>query len=129
MLQKSEERDVEVTRDDQAMINSFGRLNARMHELEAEKRLKEEDITNLQDASNELILADDGDDPIFFSLGESFVGQDKTYVEEFLEQKESSLKSEIDNINTEIQSIKQILSGLKVKLYAKFSSSINLEED
>lgn len=86
-LQKTEERDVDVTREDQAMINSFGRLNARMHELEAEKRLKEvlyfiflvlfyffpfllnynlfqEDINNLQDASNELILAEDGDDPI-----------------------------------------------------------------
>ena len=72
---------MDVTWEDQAMINCFGRLNARMHELEAEKRIKEvllqyypcpkkiltslqEDINNLQDASNELILAEDEDELI-----------------------------------------------------------------
>lgn len=44
-------------------INQFGRLNTRMHELEDEIKEKRSQHDQLDDAANELILADD-DEPV-----------------------------------------------------------------
>jgi len=52
-----------VNRADQHAINSFGRLNTRMHELEEELKEKSSQHELLDDAANEIILADD-DEPI-----------------------------------------------------------------
>ena len=58
-----QEEDVEVCWEDQKSINSFGRLNTRMHELEEELKEKAAQHELLDDAANEIILADD-DEPI-----------------------------------------------------------------
>ena len=55
--------DVEVRREDQKAINTFGRLNGRLHELEEELKEKNSAHELLDDAQNELILADD-DEPV-----------------------------------------------------------------
>ena len=52
-----------MNRADQHAINSFGRLNTRMHELEEELKEKSSQHELLDDAANEIILADD-DEPI-----------------------------------------------------------------
>ena len=49
--------------EDQQRINQFGRLNGRMHDLEDELKSKSSEYELLDDAANELILADD-DEPI-----------------------------------------------------------------
>jgi len=128
MLNPSEEREAEVTWEDQQNINTFGRLNARLHECEAEIKAKEDEITNLQDASNEIILADD-DEGVRYHLGEVFIEVSKDELEIHLEQQETKLKADIDNTTQEIAAIRKTLAELKVKLYTKFSTSINLEED
>lgn len=45
--------------EDQQKINTFGRLNNRMHDLEDEIKEKRSKAELLDDAANELILADD----------------------------------------------------------------------
>ena len=60
---KEPEDDVEVRLEDQKAINSFGRLNTRMNELEEELKEKRSLYDQLDDAANEIILADD-DEPI-----------------------------------------------------------------
>ena len=55
--------DVEVRLEDQQHINAFGRLNGRMHELEDDLKKINSDHELLDDAANELILADD-DEPV-----------------------------------------------------------------
>jgi hypothetical protein len=57
------EDDVEVRLDDQKAINTFGRLNTRLHELTEEIKEKRSLHDQLDDAANELILADD-DEPV-----------------------------------------------------------------
>lgn len=64
-----------------------------------------------------------------YRLGEVFVEIPKDQVEEYLTKHEEVLNKEIENINEEIASIKKTLAELKIKLYSKFSSSINLEEE
>eukprot|EP00965_Chrysotila_dentata_P041571 1378391-Pleurochrysis_carterae.AAC.2 len=57
------EEDVEVRLEDQKAINTFGRLNTRLNELEEEIKEKRSLYDQLDDAANEIILADD-DEPI-----------------------------------------------------------------
>jgi len=55
--------DVEVRPEDQRAINSFGRLNNRKHDVEDEIKEKQAFHDLLDDASNEMILADE-DEPV-----------------------------------------------------------------
>ena len=55
--------DVEVRLEDQQHINTFGRLNGRMHDVEDDLKAKQSQYDLLDDAANEIILADD-DEPI-----------------------------------------------------------------
>ena len=48
-----------VRLEDQQHINAFGRLNGRMHDLEDDLKAKQSKHELLDDAQNELILADD----------------------------------------------------------------------
>ena len=58
-MAEEKELDVEVRLEDQQNINAFGRLNGRMHDLEDEVKAKQSEHELLDDAQNELILADD----------------------------------------------------------------------
>ena len=49
ILEREEENDAEVRREDQEHINRFGRLNARLHELRDEKAELKVDIIYLFD--------------------------------------------------------------------------------
>ena len=50
---------VEVRREDQQRINKFSACNRQMQELSDEEKTLKEDLQNLQDATDELLLADD----------------------------------------------------------------------
>ena len=55
--------DVEVRLEDQQRINMFGRLNGRLHDVEDDLKAKQSQFELLDDAANEIILADD-EEPI-----------------------------------------------------------------
>eukprot|EP01113_Clastostelium_recurvatum_P017357 TRINITY_DN2034_c0_g1_i1.p1 TRINITY_DN2034_c0_g1~~TRINITY_DN2034_c0_g1_i1.p1 ORF type:complete len:131 (-),score=33.43 TRINITY_DN2034_c0_g1_i1:50-442(-) len=130
MLGKGTEVEVDVTWEDQKMINMFGRLTARRHELEAERRVKTEELTNIEDASNEIILLDDDQvGNVKFSIGEAYVDLSKADTEERLNGLEERIKADIARIEKDVAAIQLTLGELKIKLYAKFSNSINLEEE
>lgn len=125
--QKAVDVEVQVTWEDQKNINAFGRLNGRMHEFEEDISKKQEELLYLEDASNELILLDD-DEPVRYKMGEIFVEVSKDEAEQLLEKATSKLSEEIDTLQDEVSKIKKTLAELKVKLYAKFGSAINLDE-
>ena len=50
---------VEVRREDQMNINKFSACNRAMQELTSEEAVLKQDLQNLQDATDELLLADD----------------------------------------------------------------------
>jgi len=119
--------EVEVTWEDQKNINAFGRLNGHMHEIEDEIVKKKEELLNLEEASNELILLDD-DEPVRFKMGEIFVEVPKEEAEQMIERATTQASEEVDALGEKVTSIKKTLAELKVKLYGKFGSAINLEE-
>ena len=50
---------VEVRREDQQRINKFSACNRQLQELTSDEKQLKEDLQNLQDATDELLLADD----------------------------------------------------------------------
>lgn len=109
------------------MINLFGRLNLKLHDLEDEHKQTQELINNVQDAANELLLADD-DTEVKYQMGEVYVDISKDEADAIIQKEEEKFNSQLQKIANEIEEIKKILAELKVKLYGKFGSSINLEE-
>jgi hypothetical protein len=56
-LQPAESSDVEVTREDQMMINQFSFLNSKMHELIAEAKVKQVVHSSPLSLSHSLLLS------------------------------------------------------------------------
>jgi chaperonin cofactor prefoldin len=62
-------------------------------------------------------------------MGEAFVELPKDEADALLDKRKEEIQQEMEEIGNEIDSIKKTLAELKVKLYGKFKTSINLEED
>eukprot|EP00900_Chrysochromulina_parva_P002691 jgi/Chrpa1/12422/Chrysochromulina_OHIO_Genome00000032-RA len=126
-MSTNEDKDVEVRREDQDCINQFGRLNGRMHDIEDELKAAQSKYELLDDASNEIILADD-DVPVRYLFGECFFELSKDSTDEMLEKQKSEVQEQIDSHKAELLTIRETLADLKGKLYGRFGKNINLEE-
>uniref|UniRef100_A0A6T8A4P7 Prefoldin subunit 4 n=1 Tax=Prymnesium polylepis TaxID=72548 RepID=A0A6T8A4P7_9EUKA len=119
--------DVEVRWEDQQKINTFGRLNTRMHDLEDEIKEKVSKSELLDDAANEIILADD-DELIRYVFGECYFEVSKDRADELLEEQKAKVDEEVETLKKELGGINDTLTNLKKQLYARFGGNINLEE-
>ncbi|KAI3995702.1 hypothetical protein MKX01_020775 [Papaver californicum] len=126
MQQQGGGSEMEVTWEDQQNINKFGRLNNRYHELEDEIKIAKEANENLEDASNELILADE--DSVKFQIGEVFVHMSTDEVESKIDQMKEMTSKNLERLEEKASLFSQ-MAELKKILYGKFKDSINLEED
>ncbi|EGG15046.1 prefoldin beta-like domain containing protein [Cavenderia fasciculata] len=127
MIDKHDEIDLEVSHADQKMINTFGRLNNRKHELLRQKKFKQEDLEKATDAQDDVFLADD-ETKFKYMMGEAYIETEKSETEELIEKYMAQLEEDIKKIDEEIEDIAEVHKELKVHLYAKFKTSINLEE-
>ncbi len=50
---------MDVRPEDQAMINEFSRLNARLHEIQQDSKGLKEKLEHLEDATTELMMGGD----------------------------------------------------------------------
>ncbi|CAN6884224.1 unnamed protein product [Brassica oleracea] len=124
---KSSGSEMEVTWQDQQNINTFSRFNNRFHELEDEIKFAKEKCDNLEDAGNELILADE--EMVRFQIGEVFAHVPKDEVETRIEEMKEATCKTLEKLEQEKESLISQMAELKKLLYAKFKDSINLEED
>ncbi|XP_071824152.1 prefoldin subunit 4-like isoform X1 [Apostichopus japonicus] len=123
-----EKEDVNITFEDQQKINKFATNTNKLTEVEDEIQSKKKQLQNLQDAADELELADE-DEAVPYRVGEVFVYQTSEEALKLVEQTKQSLEGDISLLNKDADAIKEILSQLKVQLYAKFGNNINLEMD
>ncbi|XP_028667755.1 prefoldin subunit 4 [Erpetoichthys calabaricus] len=121
--------DVNVTFEDQQKINKFARNTSRMTELREEIESKKKSLQNLEDASEDIMMLDDDSLLIPYQIGDVFISHSQEETQEMLEAAKETLKEEIRDLEEKVGSIQQVLSDLKVQLYAKFGSNINLEAD
>merc|ERR1711998_479851 len=101
--------------------------NTRMHDLEDEIKEKVSKSELLDDAANEIILADD-DEPIRYVFGECYFEVSKDRADELLEEQKGKVDEEIEGLKSELDGINETLASLKKQLYARFGKNINLEE-
>uniref|UniRef100_S4R7L1 Prefoldin subunit 4 n=1 Tax=Petromyzon marinus TaxID=7757 RepID=S4R7L1_PETMA len=121
--------DVNVTFEDQQQINKFARNNTRLVDLKDEIELKKKELQNLQDAADDLMMLDDDSMLIPYHIGEVFICHSQEETQEMLEAAKKSMEEEIAALEARAVTIKKLLSELKVQLYAKFGTNINLEAD
>jgi len=118
--------EVEVTWEDQKMINQFGRLNNKFHEYTVELKGKQTDLEDLREAENEILIAEE--ELVKYRVGEIYVSVPQTTAEEMIAEETKQVEKQVDHLTHQMEEIKQVMAQLKVKLYAKFGKSINLEE-
>ncbi|XP_004862848.1 prefoldin subunit 4-like [Heterocephalus glaber] len=127
-MKKAAAEDVSVTFEDQQKINKFARNTGRITELKEEIELKKKQLQNLEDACDDIMLADDDSLMIPYQIGDVFISHSQE-TQDMLEEAKKNLQEEIDTLESRVESIQRVLADLKVQLYVKFSSNINLEAD
>ncbi|MXQ89525.1 hypothetical protein E5288_WYG000929 [Bos mutus] len=128
-MKKAAAEDVNVTFEDQQKINKFARNTSRITELKEEIEVKKKQLQNLEDACEDIMLADDDCLMIPYHIGDVFISHSQEETQEMLEEAKKNLQEEIDALESRVESIQRVLADLKVQLYAKFGSNINLEAD
>ncbi|XP_038865976.1 prefoldin subunit 4-like [Salvelinus namaycush] len=121
--------DVNVTFEDQKKINTFARNTNRMTEFKDEIESKKKSLQNLQDASDDLMMAEDDTLLVPYQIGDVFISHTQEETQEMLEAAKEQLQQEIKDLEGKVSAIQQVLGDLKVQLYAKFGNNINLEAD
>ncbi|XP_007944993.1 LOW QUALITY PROTEIN: prefoldin subunit 4-like [Orycteropus afer afer] len=121
--------DVSVTFEDQQKINNFARNMSRITELKEEIEVKKKQLQNLEDACDDIMLADDDCLMIPYQVSDVFISHLQEETQEMLEEAKKNLQEEIDALESRVESIHWVLADLKVQLYPKFRSNINLKAD
>ena len=88
---------------------------------------KKKELTNLNDAIEELIIFDESD-MVPFQYGEVFTHLTVDDANKELERAKKVLENEIKTLENKVNTTKKLLAELKTQLYAKFGNKINLEE-
>ncbi|KAF7995321.1 hypothetical protein HCN44_006428 [Aphidius gifuensis] len=120
--------DIHISYEDQQKINKFAKQNAQMDDFKEELKIKQNDLKNLEDACDEMALMDD-DVKVAYRIGDLFVNQDLEKTQKCLEEAKEKKLEEIAELESKCADLKTIMTDLKVSLYAKFGSHINLENE
>ncbi|KAG6868391.1 hypothetical protein C0993_003807 [Termitomyces sp. T159_Od127] len=95
-------------------------LEEKLHVLKQEKEA-------LDDLAMELELADE-DELVLYRVGEAFLHLPLSQAQKRLERDQSHIDTRISTLSTSSEDCDTQMKALKVQLYAKFGSAINLDE-
>ena len=123
---KLQKQDTEIERQDQEKINAFARANLKAHELRQEIKKIKEEMDNLEDAA--LQIEESMGEDIKLFLGECFVSVDEDQGTNYVEKVTEEKQAEMENKQDQLEQLTKEMKSFKTYLYAKFGSSINLEE-
>ena len=122
--------DVQVTKQDQDKINTFGKLHVQMKEYMALCEDAQRELLAVQDASADALgMDEDAAGALMLRVGECFfeVTPDEAVAE--LEKREADAQHEVDDLQKKIGERRAQLDELKHELYDKFGrNAINLGE-
>lgn len=124
---QSIDEDVHISYEDQSKINKFAINNTKLHDFQDDLVEKRKELTNLNEAIDELVILDESE-TIPFQYGEIFTHLSVEEANQELERSKKLIEDEISSLENRVSSTKKILSDLKTQLYAKFGNKINLEE-
>ena len=125
---KLAKQDTHVERADQEKINQFSKLNMKHHELKDDIEKLKEELENLVDAIQAIdeTLGEEGALKLFMT--EAMVSVSDEAATSYVEQLQEEKQNELDEKRDKLEEMEGQMRDLKSYLYAKFGSSINLEE-
>jgi len=126
MLSQDEEKDVEVTWEDQQRINNFSKYNIRLQRITDQLEKAQLQKEALDDVAVDIELADD-EKPILYRIGEAFVHLPLDKAQERLASDQERVQTELSGLQHAADECKSVMQDLKLQLYSKFGSSINLD--
>jgi len=127
-FQPDPDADVQITFEDQMRINQFANHVAKIEDLKEDLKIKKNDLTNIEEAIEEIELVDD--EQIQFLIGEVFIYNNVEKTQSLLKEAKKNKEDEIKNIETKIIEIQAVMTVLKTELYGKFGQkNIYLEND
>ncbi|XP_013373844.1 PREDICTED: prefoldin subunit 4 isoform X1 [Chinchilla lanigera] len=85
-MKKAAAEDVNVTFEDQQKINKFARNTSRITELKEEIEVKKKQLQNLEDACDDIMLAEDDCLMIPYQIGDVFISHSQEETQEMLEE-------------------------------------------
>jgi len=129
MLPQEEENDdaAEFTWEDQQRINSFSQLNNRLRHIEGKLDELKQEKEALDDLSTELELSDE-DNSVLYKVGEAFLHMPHSRALKHLERDQASITTQVSSLSDSAEECEKKMKELKVALYAKFGSAINLDD-
>ncbi|RWS05318.1 prefoldin-like protein [Dinothrombium tinctorium] len=110
--------EVIVTFDDQQKINRFARLNAKCDELKEELRLRDKQLSNIEEALQEIdVLSLEGDEQTIRVLeGEVFVAFDLDSGQRWVCERKHKVSEEHRALSEQLNRVKDEMNELKVAL-------------
>ncbi|KAF7315762.1 Prefoldin subunit 4 [Mycena indigotica] len=129
MLDHDEENDEaeEVTWEDQQRINTFSKLNTRLQSMKDKLVELEHEKDALKDLSEEFEMILDEDEPVLYKIGETFIHMPLPRARKRLETDKSEVEAQVDTLTSSVKACEGEMQQLKVILYGKFKSAINLD--
>ncbi|KAF7456335.1 Prefoldin subunit 4 [Cryptosporidium felis] len=119
--------DIDMSYDDQKQINRFSSLLARKTHIKSELEKYKENLQTNCDALDEIALCMDPEG-LLIRVGESYYQATEDEATEKIEELKSQIEASIQSLSDELTSIVEEMEKLKVDLYLKFGSNINLDE-
>jgi prefoldin subunit 4 len=116
---------VQIEKVDQDKINAFSRLNMQLQELKADKKKKQEELDAIEDSF--LAVEESFGEGLLLAMGEVYISADEDLAKEFLDKALEDKKMELENVEDSIDDYMTKMKDLKIQLYAKFGSQINLD--
>jgi len=126
MLSQDEEKDVQVTWEDQQRINSFSKYNIRLQRITDRLEKTQLEKEALDDVAVDIELADD-ERPVLYRIGEAFVHLPLEKAQERLASDQVRVQAALSGLQHAAEECKDVMQDLKLHLYSKFGSSINLD--
>ncbi|KAJ2777587.1 hypothetical protein H4R18_005077 [Coemansia javaensis] len=127
LLQREDERDTEVTWEDQQRINEFSKLNARYENLEDRYKREKEENEYLDDLLVDIELLDE-DEPVMYKVGDVFIKLPLEDAQARVELDRAKISQRVQGLDAELSATQAKMDELKKVLYAKFGQAINLEK-
>ena len=121
-------QDTQVEKADQDRINMFSKLNMKYHDMQEDVKKLKEELDNLVDAVAAIdeTLGEEG--ALKLWMTEAMVSVTDENATSYVEQLQEEKQNELDDKIEKLEEMEGQMRDLKSYLYAKFGSSINLEE-
>jgi len=125
---KLTKQDTQVDKADQEKINAFSKLNMKYSDMKEDIKLLKEAMDNFVDAAGAIEETFGEDGALMLFLGEAMVTVNEEAANAYVEQLTEEKQNELDEKMEKLEEMEGQMRDLKSYLYARFGSSINLEE-